>query len=402
MKYILKILAITLLVAGCKTEKTLEPNHYRIKGTVNGLDQGEIYLLSFPNSIDTIPIKNGTFTIEKALENIVGSVYLSKDANLRNMDQKLAASFFVEPVIMELNLDYNNFSMSKLSGSKTQDDQYRLDAIRKEIAANYKEEQAHFEAVRKKYNEAAAAGASEEELEKIKYEDNDARGQLAPMWEKQGEATLQFIKDNPKSFVSVQSLMFQLSDMTYDEAKALFDQFNPEHLKVGFGIRLANEIENMQKGIPGAVAGNFNTVDINGNPLTLADFKGKYLLIDFWASWCVPCRKGNPHLIELYKKYHLKGLEILGVSDDDRNHDKWRKAVEKDQIGIWHHVLRGLELDPNTRQQINKHKDISEGYNISSLPTKILVDPDGIIIGRYGSGGGTDADMDRDLAELFK
>ncbi|MBD0833379.1 TlpA family protein disulfide reductase, partial [Aestuariibaculum sediminum] len=135
--------------------------------------------------------------------------------------------------------------------------------------------------------------------------------------------------------------------------------------------------------------------------LKLADFKGKYLLIDFWASWCVPCRKGNPHLISLYHKYHSKGLEILGVSDDDRAHDKWKNAVEKDGIGIWHHVLRGLEYKEGTYQRINKDKDISDAYNIHSLPTKILVDPNGVIVGRYGGGGGTDDDMDKDLAEIF-
>lgn len=221
------------------------------------------------------------------------------------------------------------------------------------------------------------------------------------MWKKQGDAALQFIKDNPKSYVSVQSLMFQLRDLQYDEAKAIVNQFNPEHLKIGMGQRLVAELENMKKGVPGAMAGNFDTVDINGNPLKLADFKGKYLLIDFWASWCVPCRKGNPHLIQLYKKYNPKGLEILGVSDDDRAHDKWRKAVKKDQIGIWHHVLRGVKLKDGRPDFNDKSTDISEGYNISTLPTKILVDPDGVIIGRYGSGGGNDADMDRDLAALF-
>ena len=398
---IITILLIAFLIVGCKTEKPLELGHYRINGTVNGLDNGEVYLMSFPNAVDTIKIENGKFQIEKELKESIGNIYLVKDASQRGMDPKTGASFFLEPTIMDLQLDYNDFSRSKLSGSKTQDDQYRLDDIRKKIADNYKEEQAFFEAVSEKYKKAAAAGASADELEKIKYEDNEARGKLAPMWEEQGKAALQFIKDNPKSFVSVQSMMFLMNDLKHDEAKAIIDQFDPEHLKIGMGARVAAELENMKKGVPGAPAGNFDTVDINGNPLKLADFKGKYLLIDFWASWCVPCRKGNPHLIELFKKYNSKGLEILGVSDDDRDHDAWRKAVEKDQIGIWHHVLRGSTFDRKTMKNKYPEKDISDGYNISTLPTKILVDPDGMIIGRYGSGGGNDTDMDRDLAAIF-
>lgn len=397
----IKLCIVVLFFSSCG-ETPLEKGMYRINGTVAGLDSGEIYMMNYPNPIDTLKVENGAFTIEKELNDVVRRINIVKDANERIINPKNMVSLFVEPAIMSLKLNYSDFSKSKLGGSKTQDEQYQLDEIGNKIGANYKVEQDAYDAVRKKYDDAAKAGASEEALEAIKYEDNEARRKLAPMWEEQGKATLQFIKDHPKSFVSVQSLFFQLGNMQYDEAKAIVDQFNPKHLKIGIGARLAKGIEDMQKGIPGAFAGNFNTIDINGNPIKLADFKGKYLLIDFWASWCVPCRKGNPHLLDLYAKYNLKGLEILGVSDDDRNHDAWRKAVKKDQIGIWHHVLRGLKMKDGRLDVNDRSTDISDGYNVGSLPTKILVNPEGIIVGRYGSGGGTDDDMDHDLAALFE
>jgi thiol-disulfide isomerase/thioredoxin len=135
--------------------------------------------------------------------------------------------------------------------------------------------------------------------------------------------------------------------------------------------------------------------------LKLTDFRGKYVLVDFWASWCVPCRAGNPHLLSLYAKYKDKGFEIIGVSDDDSNHEAWKKAVEKDGIGVWKHVLRGLKRDPNSEYGFDKSASISDRYGISSLPTKILIDPAGVIIGRYGGGGEDDAAMDKKLAEVF-
>ncbi|WP_298367465.1 TlpA disulfide reductase family protein [uncultured Lutibacter sp.] len=399
--YFFKLIAIVLFVVSCN-EKPLEPGKYRINGTVIGLDNGEFYLSNYPNPVDTIKIKNGKFQIEKELKDIVNQISLLKDVSKRGITEENNLSLFVEPSIMTLNLNYEDFSKSKLEGSKTQNDRYRLDEIRNDIASNYKEEQEYFESIIQKYRERSSSGASAEELEAIKYEDNEAREKLAPMWAKQSEATLKFIKENPKSFISVHSLLYQLGNMKYNEAKALLDQFNPEFLKTDFGTRLVNEIGNMQKGVPGALAGNFDTIDINGNPIKLEDFKGKYLLIDFWASWCVPCRKGNPHLISLFKKYNPKGLEIIGVSDDDRAKDKWRKAVEKDQIGIWYQILRGTKTIDGKPDFNDKSTDISNKYNISSLPTKILVGPDGVIIGRYGGGGGTDEDMDKDLLEIFK
>jgi len=153
-------------------------------------------------------------------------------------------------------------------------------------------------------------------------------------------------------------------------------------------------------GSPGAKAYVFASQELRGTPLSLSDYKGKYVLLDFWASWCVPCRKGNPHLLSLYSQYKDKGFEIIGISDDDNNHDAWKKAVEKDSIDVWKHVLRGLKWDG--KGNFDRSNDISDNFGIHSLPTKILIDPNGVIIGRYGGGGDTDEAMDKMLAEVLK
>jgi thiol-disulfide isomerase/thioredoxin len=148
---------------------------------------------------------------------------------------------------------------------------------------------------------------------------------------------------------------------------------------------MLKEIQNLQSGSPGSKAFAFAKKDINGQDLSLAEYNGKkYVLLDFWASWCVPCRKGNPHLLSLYSKYKDKGLEIIGIADDDSAQAAWKRAVEQDKIGVWKHVLRGLK---RTSTGYDRSEDTSEGYGIHSLPTKILIDKNGIIIGRYGGGG---------------
>jgi glutathione peroxidase-family protein len=113
----------------------------------------------------------------------------------------------------------------------------------------------------------------------------------------------------------------------------------------------------------------------------------------------VPCRKGNPHLKDLYHKYKSKGFEIIGISDDDNKPEAWKKAVEKDGIGIWKLVLRGLK---RTQNGYDDSGDISHNYGIHTLPTKILIDPKGMIVGRYGGGGEDDNAMDKKLEEIFE
>jgi len=150
-------------------------------------------------------------------------------------------------------------------------------------------------------------------------------------------------------------------------------------------------------GQPGWQAANFTTTDINGKSIKLSDFKGKYILLDFWASWCVPCRQASPHLLALYHKYNAKGFDIIGISDDDTRLQQWRNAVKTDSTAVFHQILRGA-----AKKGTAQTKDLHQVYNILSLPTKILVDPSGKIIGRYGDNDTTDDDLDKALASAFK
>ncbi|MBO9585317.1 MAG: AhpC/TSA family protein [Flavobacterium sp.] len=373
---------------------------YKIDGTITGFSDGKIYMLT-ESKIDSVQVTKGKFHISGELQAPVEYMGLAKTSDEREMIDKAYVSFFVEAAPMTLQLNYADFSITKMKGSKTQEDVFKCTAITDKIRLKYKKELDHFDAVEKKYDDAVNAKKSEEVLEAIKYESNDARSLLWPMYKETEEVHIKFMKDNPQSYYSMYLLSIYTDKLTYAEAKSYYDSFNPLYKKGELSESLAADIEKMKKGIPGAAAGPFKTKDINGNPLKLEDFKGKYVLIDFWASWCVPCRKGNPHLLKLYEEYKPKGLEILGVAHDDENEDKWKKAVEKDGIGVWRHVLAGVQYKEGTYERINLDQDISEGYNISSLPTKILVDPKGMIVARYDGAEDDDKKMDQDLAAIF-
>ncbi len=132
---------------------------------------------------------------------------------------------------------------------------------------------------------------------------------------------------------------------------------------------------------------DFTQNDTAGNPVVLSEaVKGKYVLVDFWASWCSPCRAENPNVVAAYEKYHDKGFDVFGVSFD-KSHDKWLQAIADDQLA-WGHVS-DLEGWGNAAGKL---------YGIQSIPQNILINPEGIIIERNLRG----EDLQEYLAELFK
>jgi peroxiredoxin len=115
------------------------------------------------------------------------------------------------------------------------------------------------------------------------------------------------------------------------------------------------------------VAPEISLPNMNGENINLSSLKGKVVIIDFWASWCGPCRKNNPHLVKFYKKYHPKGLEILGISLDN-NHDAWKAAVQKDR-------LEWIQLNDDKGWNASS----ANAYFVDAIPASFLIDKNGII-----------------------
>lgn len=398
----MKYYILTLLLANAAFTVVGQDKAFTLKGSISGQKAGQLkiaYATGEDKYIqDSTLIKNGVFEFKGKLEEPV-MAYLSGATKSRGMDDPNSASFFLEPGQMSLVLKAGDFKNLKLKGSKTQDEYVALERLKSTINQELKPISLAYEKANEAYMQARKDKKTEAELEALKEKASAIRDQFEPFNERQGKIDLEFIKSHPDSYVSAYLLRWRVSSMPLSESKALYASFSDKIKISSYGKAVQEEIKGLEGGSPGSVAGVFTVNDINGQPLSLADFKGKkYVLLDFWASWCVPCRKGNPHLLSLYSKYKDKGLEIIGISDDDSNHDAWKKAVEKDQIGVWRHVLRGLK---QTKTGFDKSADITEPYGIHSLPTKILIDKNGVIVGRYGGGGENDEAMDKKLAEVF-
>lgn len=198
----------------------------------------------------------------------------------------------------------------------------------------------------------------------------------------------QFIKDHPASPVSLLVLQqYAGQDIDVAEVEPLFNQLSPAVRSYPSAMLLKDRLDIARRTSIGQMAADFTQNDTLGNPVTLSSLRGKYVLIDFWASWCGPCRSENPNVVRAYNKYKDKGFSILGVSLDRQGaKDAWLQAIHDDGL-TWTQVS-DLQFWNNAVAQL---------YGIQSIPQNFLLDPAGKIIDKNLRG----EDLERKLEELL-
>ena len=214
------------------------------------------------------------------------------------------------------------------------------------------------------------------------------------------ERMTDYVKKYPSSALAANFLCMNTGRMTLEQLKEAYNKLDETAKQTSAGQEIAAEIATLDRVAPGNPAPEIAKNDlVTGKPFALSSLKGKVVLLDFWASWCVPCRKSNPHVKALYEKYRKKGFDVVYVADNDSRPEEALKAIDQDGIRKYHHVLRGLKTlkDANGKMTgYDKSEDVSEQYAIHFLPTKYLIDREGKIIGKV-----TDEELDAKLKEIF-
>ncbi|MBB3186916.1 TlpA disulfide reductase family protein [Microbacter margulisiae] len=197
-----------------------------------------------------------------------------------------------------------------------------------------------------------------------------------------------FIKNHPQTIVSLDALK-TLGGYTpdYNELEPIFETLSPKVRNTEDAKAYATMLAQLKTVAIGAIAPDFTENDPEGHPVKLSDFRGKYVLLDFWASWCGPCRRENPNVVKAYNEFKGKNFTILSVSLDNENgRQDWLDAIKKDGL-TWTQVS-DLQYWNNAAAQL---------YHIRSIPQNFLIDPNGKIIAKDLRG---DA-LTNKLSEIF-
>ena len=195
---------------------------------------------------------------------------------------------------------------------------------------------------------------------------SELREKLTQHFTKEQQTTVDFIKSCPGSYTAV-DLAGNLLLREYPEWKEVYETVDTINYTYSYAFRSLQEKMNEARSlwIQDIEAPDFTTTDINGKTVKLSDFKGNYLLLDFWASWCGPCRNEMPNVKAAYEKYASKGFEVISISIDKKQ-KPWRTAIE--------------ELGMNWIQVLNV--DAADVYGIYAIPKTFLVDPKGIVVAK--------------------
>ncbi len=371
-----KIILAILLIAPISL--MAQKGNYTLKGQIGNLNAPAKVYLSYRTAnvtvIDSTTITNGQFEFKGTVNDpIQANLIINRTGPGIRSKKSEYVSLYLEAGNIKISSP-DSLEKVKITGSKINTDNEKLKLALKPNDQKLSAYITEYRAIpaEKKKDEAIQA-----ELDK-KYNAID---------EEKKQILLTYIKANPKSFVSLSALKrYAGSVPDYADAAPLFNTLSEEVKRTITGKEYATYLEKIKAISIGAIAPEFSQNDPDGNVIKLSDFKGKYLLIDFWASWCGPCRAENPNVVKAYAKYHEKGLEILGVSLDTKK-EAWTKAIGEDKL-TWKHVSDVKGWD----------NEVAGLYAVRAIPQNVLIDANGKIIGKNLRG---DA-LEVKLAELFK
>jgi len=339
---------------------------FELKGKAIGLNNSKLILFAVPDlrTSDTLGVtivKNGKFSFK-------GNIATPILARLMVPQSKRYSSFWLMPGTVEVELDTSRVSENSpkelvpiVKGSSEQDIynlyQEKVKILSTDITREYKKLSTIKDAEEKKEQEEKVSDIREECTKNLNL------------------FYLDFAKEHNNSFAASFILSFAINDSyaPIEKLESTMNNFSNEVKQSVSYKKNSEELASLLRIQPGKPAPDFTLADVDGKDFSLSSLQGKVVLIDFWASWCVPCVASIPSMKILYNQYKDKGFEILGVSNDSKI-DAWKKCIQQNSIP-WINVVDRFPIQ-------YRPAEIATLYSIHFLPTTLLIDKNGIIIGK--------------------
>lgn len=346
------------------------PFNYEIKGEIKGLQNDTLYLnIMFSNSKKSEQIKiaasNDKFSY-KGQANIPAIVWAQTTAKRSDNGN---FTFFIEDGKIEIEGNNEDLTHTKVTGTPANNDyNYTMSKMN-----NYYDRRTTANKKLLTIKDTSSAAYKNTFREMVALTDSVA------------VFNDQYVATHPNSLASGMLLMLIADNIPVSRLEEYYNNLGDNVKQLSILSKMPVKIEGRKRSVIGSPAPDFTMNDVNGKPVTLSDYRGKYVLLDFWASWCVPCRQDNPFVKAAYEKFRDKNFTVIGVSLDE-NGEKWKEAVEKDQLP-WTHV-----------SDLKKPNEVAELYGVQPIPDNFLIDPSGKIIERGLHGD----DLERKLSSILK
>jgi len=372
MRKILLLAGLSILASINK----IKNNEYPISRTSKGIENGKTAILQIQNEMgpvskDTVKIENGKFEFKGSFTEgpEIGFIVLESINNGM-------VPFIFENGEINIEVDKDTIPKSKVSGTNNNDkfQEYndKSNVIYKKLVAFQKANQQKFMDARKANDTVTMNALQKENM--VYQKELDQFSQT-------------FAEKNPDAFLSSLLLENFIARQSLEAAKIekLYNALASNIKKTKSGVRVGEFVKSQKSVNVRAIAPNFSAPSPEGKIISLKESLGKVTIIDFWASWCGPCRAENPNVVALYNEFHAKGLNIVGVSLD-KDAAKWKEAIAKDKLS-W------------TQVSNLKHwsEPIAKQYNVQSIPATFILDASGKIVAKDLHG----AELKAKIAELL-